>query len=224
MKMYLKLLALLVIVGLVTSCTKEPPENTFGVSPSATDVLAGSAVDYSISGTADFITFYSGIEGSRWEMYPEEKGVTVDISNSNVFSKVYNKQGEFTSTFVASSYGNWAEDEETVIKEFQITVTDKRTGIASFSIITGSILSGYKEWQGTINTDNNTVVVEVSAGTNVTNAIAQVLTDSEDAVVKVKGAVFENKKTKLDYSSPQTFKITAPDGSTANWTVTVVEV
>ena len=138
MKIYLKFLALTVIVGLVIGCTKEPPENTFDVSPSATDITAGSAIDFTITGTADFITFYSGIDGSRWEMYPEEKGATVNITNSNVFSRVYNTQGEFTTTFVASSYGNWAEDEETVIKEFHISVIDNRTGIADFRIITGS--------------------------------------------------------------------------------------
>jgi len=211
-------------LGLLTfmlSCTKEPPViEDFDIIPNATDIIAGSAVDYTIEGEADFITFYSGMPGSEWVNYPNEKGFVVSIQNSRTFSKVYNIHGTYTSTFVVTSYGNWSEDEEELIKEFQITVTDSRTGVADFRLITGSLLN-QKEWVGTINTDNNTIFVNVDAGKSITNAKGAFITDSPYAVITVNDTPFENNKTKLNYTSPVVFKITAPDGSSANWTVSV---
>jgi hypothetical protein len=159
--------------------------------------------------------------GSEWKNYPAEKGATISIKNSRIYSKVYNTHGNFTSTFVVTSYGNWSEDEEVLIKEFQINVTDNRTGVADFRLITGSLLK-QKEWPGTINTDNNTIVVNVDAGTSITSVKGSFITDSPNAVIKVNDVLFENNKSKLDYTNPVVFKITAPDGSSANWTVSVI--
>jgi len=220
MKVLFKSTLILGFIALAIGCTKEPPVMTFNVTPSATDVFAGTAIDYTITGEADFITFYAGTPGSEWSEYPDNKGQNVNVRTSNVFSKVYNKQGVFTSVFVASSYGNWAEDEEVVIKEFEITVTDNRTGIADFRLITGSLLT-QKEWPGEINTDNNTIVVEVDPGTSISNTKASLITDSPDAIVTVDGAEFINSKTRLNYTSPVIFDIEAPDGSKGQWTVTV---
>jgi hypothetical protein len=209
-------------ISLILSCTKEPPilEN-FDVIPSSTDIIAGTAIKYTIEGEADFITFYSGLPGSEWKNYPAEKGNTINIKNSRIFSKVYNLHGTFTSTFVAASYGNWSEDEKVVIKEFQINVTDNRTGVADFRLITGSLLK-QKEWPGTVNTENNTIVVNVAAGTSITSVKGAFITNSPHAVITVNDVLFENNKTKLDYTNPVVFKITAPDGSFANWTVSVI--
>jgi hypothetical protein len=100
-------------------------------------------------------------------------------------------------------------------------VTDNRTGVADFRLITGSLLK-QKEWQGTINTDNNTIVVNVTTGTSITSVKGAFITDSPYAVITVNDVAFENNKTKLDYTNPVVFKITAPDGSSVNWTVSVI--
>ncbi len=223
MKTVFKLILCIGCMALINSCTKEPPvlEN-FDVIPSSTDIIAGQAVDYTIEGEADFITFFSGLPGSEWKNYPAEKGNTVNIENSRIFSKVYNMHGAYTSTFVATSYGNWSKDEKVVIKEYQINVTDNRTGVADFRLITGSLLK-QKEWQGVINTDNNTIVVNVDATTSITSVKGAFITDSPYAVITVNDVAFENNKTKLDYTNPVVFKITAPDGSSANWTVSVIK-
>jgi hypothetical protein len=222
MKTIFKVILYVGCIAFITSCTKEPPVlDNFDVIPSSTDILAGTAVDFTIEGEADFITFYSGLPGSEWKNYPAEKGNTVSIENSRVYSKVYNLHGIFTSTFVATSYGNWSKDEETSIKVFQINVTDNRTGVADFRLITGSLLK-QKEWQGTINTDNNTIVVNVTTGTSITSVKGAFITDSPYAVITVNDVAFENNKTKLDYTNPVVFKITAPDGSSVNWTVSVI--
>ena len=206
----------------INSCTKEPPVlNNFDVIPSSTDIIAGQAVDFTIEGEADFITFYSGLPGSEWKNYPAEKGNVINIENSRIFSKVYNMNGIYTSTFVATSYGNWSKDEKVLVKEFQINVVDNRTGVADFRLITGSLLK-QKEWQGVINTESKTIVVNVDAGTSITNVKGAFITDSPYAVITVNDVVFENNKTKLNYTTPVVFKITSPDGSYANWTVSVI--
>jgi hypothetical protein len=222
MKNIFKVMLCMGCIILMIACTKEPPvlEN-FDIIPSSTNIIAGEAIDYTIEGEADFITFFSGMPGSEWKNYPAEKGATISIKNSRIYSKVYNLHGTFTSTFVVTSYGNWSKDEKVLIKEFQINVTDNRTGVADFRLITGSLLK-QKEWPGTINTDNNTIVVHVDAGTSITSVKGAFITDSPYAVITVNDVLFENNKTKLDYTNPVVFKITAPDGSSANWTVSVI--
>jgi hypothetical protein len=93
MKTIFKVILYVGCIAFITSCTKEPPVlDNFDVIPSSTDILAGTAVDFTIEGEADFITFYSGLPGSEWKNYPAEKGNTVSIENSRVYSKVYNLQ------------------------------------------------------------------------------------------------------------------------------------
>ena len=89
-------------------------------------------------------------------------------------------------------------------------------------MITGTLLN-QKEWVGIINTYNNTIVVNVSAATSITNVKGSFILDSKGAVVTVNDVVFENNKTKLNYTNPMVFKITAPDGTSANWTVSVIK-
>ena len=65
-----------------------------------------------------------------------------------------------------------------------------------------------------INNTNHTVDIEVVAGTNIT-ALAPVITLSSGATVNpVSG-------TPVDFTSPVTYTVTAEDGSSQDWTVTV---
>jgi len=223
MKASIKVICVVITISFLFSCTREPADlDDFDIIPSATDIFAGTAIDFTFKGSADFITFYSGVPGSEWVNYPADKGQVINLRNTNVFSRVYNKHGNYLSTFVASSYGNWSEDEKVVVKEFSITVTDNRTGVADFRLITGTLLT-QKEWVGTVNSDNNTIVVKVTAATSITSVKGAFITDSPDAVITVNDVVFENNKTKLNYTNPVVFKITAPDGTSANWTVSVIK-
>jgi len=108
MKTTVKVIFIALTASLLFSCTREPADlDDFDIIPSATDIFAGTAIDFTFEGTADFITFYSGEPGSEWTNYPEDKGMVVDLRNTNVFSIVYNNHGTYLSTFIASSYGNW---------------------------------------------------------------------------------------------------------------------
>lgn len=205
----------------VLGCTREPADlEGFNVIADNTDILAGNSVTWTIEGHADFVTFYSGQPGSVYANYPTDKGEVVDLKASRTKVRVYNKQGQYTATFIGASSGNWGEEYKTIIKEFVINVTDNRTGISSFSIYVGSILNQV-EYKGVINSDSKTIVINVPAGTNVTNLKTSLLTDSPDAVVQVNGANFVNNG-KYNYTNSLVFHVIAPNGESADWTVTVI--
>ena len=208
------------LLGIIFGCTHEPADlEGFNVVADNTDIIAGSSVTFTIEGNADFVTFYSGQPGSVYANYPNDKGEVVDLRASRTKVRKYNRQGQFTATFVAASSGNWGEDYKTIVKDFVINVTDNRTGISSFSLFTGGLLNQI-EYKGVINAESRTIVVNVPAGTNITSLKTSLLTESPDAIVKVNGDTFVNN-SRLNYSNPVVFHITAPNNDTADWTVTV---
>jgi hypothetical protein len=212
---------LTVLLGVSIGCTREPADlEGFNVIADNTDILAGNSVTFTIEGNADFVTFYSGQTGSVYANYPTDKGEVIDLKASRTKVRKYNKQGQFTATFIGASSGNWGEEYKTIVKEFVINVTDNRTGITSFSVFTGSLVNQV-EYKGVINSDSKTIVINVPAGTNVTNLKTALLTDSPDARVQVNGVDFVNN-SRINYTNPVVFKVIAPNGDSADWTVTII--
>lgn len=209
-----------VMLGVFLGCTREPANlEGFNVIADNTDILAGNSVTFTIEGYADFVTFYSGQTGSVYANYPTDKGQVIDLKASRTKVIKYNRQGQYTATFIGASSGNWGEEYKTVVKEFVINVTDNRTGISSFSVFTGSLVNQV-EYKGVINSESKTIVINVPAGTNITNLKTSLLTDSPDAVVQVNGVTFVNN-SRLNYTNPVTFHVIAPNGDTADWIVTI---
>lgn len=77
------------------------------------------------------------------------------------------------------------------------------------------------ESEGTVDSENATVAVEVPYGTDVT-ALVATFTLSEDATAKVGSTAQKSGTTANDFTSAVTYTITAEDGTTTkDWTITV---
>ncbi|MBN2487384.1 MAG: discoidin domain-containing protein [Bacteroidales bacterium] len=92
-----------------------------------------------------------------------------------------------------------------------VTVT---VGSSSANDITAFTVSG-QEGASTINATAHTVTVNVPYGTNITS-LAPTITVSADATISPATGVARN------FTTPQTYTVTAENGSTQSWTVTVV--
>lgn len=73
-----------------------------------------------------------------------------------------------------------------------------------------------------INADNHTISIEVEYGTDLSSLVAT-FTISENATVAIGLDAQVSGVTANDYSSPVIYTITAQDGSTQNWIVTVTD-
>ena len=133
MKNIFKYLALAVLgLLLVTGCNTERADTSdasFTVE-NADSLYAGTAVNFVFDGLGDFVTIYSGKEGQVWG----EPGATGSAMSEETIGITYSVLGEYTVTVVASSYGNWSEEEIVDVKSQVITVKDNRAEFAKFSI------------------------------------------------------------------------------------------
>ena len=148
---FIQYIILFLLAGTIfSSCVKEPAELNLNIEVEKTDVEAGESVVYTISGKADFISFYSGLPGASFEDYPAANAISVATVRSDPFEYIYNNLHEtVTATFIASSHGNWGNDVKVSQFDFNITVTDNRNGLASFTIKTGGLFG--KSFTGVIN-------------------------------------------------------------------------
>lgn len=206
------------------SCNSEPAVLDLKIDLASTDVQAGEAVVFTISGNADFITFYSGEEGNNWSDYPNANSRNVVYGGEEItYEYIYTNLNEtINATFVASSYGDWSEDVQMEVFDFDISVTDDRTGIIDFSVKTGGLFGS--EFAGIINEETSTISVNVTTGTPLTAMTTFITTESTIAEIWKDGARWENKSA-VDYSSGSVvFEIRSAAGPTAEWTVIVSEI
>jgi len=209
-------------LGFTGSCTKEPAELNLQITVDKTTYVAGEEVIFNISGKSDFLTFYNGLEGSKYEDYPQAGNESVPYnSKSLTFSKKYNNfNGQVTATFIATSYGNWGEDEKIQQFNFTLDIKDNRTSIISCVLKTAGLFG--KEFQGVVNEDNTTITVSVPTGTNISKLTTSLITESPLSLIYFNDVVFKNKST-VDFSAGVViFEVVAADGTTQNWSVQVV--
>lgn len=202
---------------LLSSCTKNDLPLDLNVTVNSNDVYAGQDVIFEVSGEAEFVTFYNGADSATsYSNYPFCKGLPVKVGEVKT---VYNTQGSYTATFIATSHDNWGNDSETKQFNFIINVVDNRTGVKSFSVKTGGLLGN--EYEGVIDEDNSAIAVTTDPDTDISNMLTIFITESNDVTVELDGAEFENK-SKVDYSAgSKVFTVIAPDGTKQMWTVTV---
>jgi hypothetical protein len=91
--------------------------------------------------------------------------------------------------------------------------TDKAITAFNFLGLTPAVI-------GTINETDHTITLTVPSGTNVTALVATFATNG--ASVKVGSTLQQSGSTSHNFTSPVTYKVTAADGSTQTYTVTVV--
>lgn len=196
-------------VGLV-ACNKEKALETdasFTVK-NIDSLRAGTLVNFIFEGSGEFATFYSGVEGSVWGD-STAKGTSISEGS---FTFRYSAGGEYIATVVATSNGNWAEEEIMDVQQQTLTVVDKRCEITKFVLNDLALV-------GTIN--GNEITFLVSDVTDLSDQKASWDLTSDDSKVYVNGVEQEEKKTLNDYSSPVIFDVVAPDGTTNSYTVTV---
>lgn len=213
-----KLLLIWVIVGMfLSSCTKNEVELDITVKIDTKDIIAGQKAVFTITGDAEFVTFYDGRDSATsYANYPLSKGRSVQIGE---ISQVYTKHGSANATFIASSYGDWGEESTTQQFDFIIDVKDNRTGVSSFMI--KKVGLGGVEYYGIINEDNGTISVITPAGTDVSNMQTTLIAESVDAKIWYGSAIIGDNY-KIDYSGDNVIlTIEAPDGTKQDWEVIV---
>lgn len=233
--MIMKVKTLIIMIGaiaaFISSCTKIEPDLSVDIVADKTNVIAGEEITFTINGHADFVTFYNGLDSSStYDYYPfpvDEFPLGTGARKIKVkdksFTQVYtNMHGIVVSTAIASSNGAWGEEEVIKRFDFEISVTDNRTGISEVTIRKSGL--GGAEYATSINNENHTITFTVPEGTNVSKIVTKIIPLSTGAMILDKdGNEFKNN-TVYDYSSGSlAFKVLAADGVTIqDWIIQVV--
>ena len=205
----------------LSGCVKEDPVLGLSITPSATSVDAGQPIEFNIQGDADFLVFYSGLEGSRLEDYPNVTTREINmLADEPTFSFIYrNFNGTVNAAFIATSHGNWGEDTKEEIIEFTFEVTDNNTDISSATLKTPGLFG--KVFDGVVSTADHTVTFNIPVADASDSQLAALTTNvvvgSQLATLRLAGDVFQNNSS-VDFSSgSKTFSIEAIGGATQDW-------
>lgn len=210
------------IAILFLACNKEEAKLDLNITTANLNIESGESVDFTIEGSAEFLVFYSGLDGQKIEEYPNGSAESIDIQEASTsFSKRYNLNGKVKAVFVANSYGNWTEDKLNKRFEFDITVSDNNTALKLVSLKTSG-LSGAL-FDGVINADEKEVIVKMPVGTKIKKLTTNIVTDSPLASILLDGVEYTNK-SQLDFSATEskTFVVKAIGGKETEWTINIV--
>ena len=186
------------------------PDASFTIE-SIEELEAGTPVIFNFSGAGDFITIFTGDTLREYQYYPQNKGAIV---SNMTFSYNYFRQGTYTITAVATSYGNWAEDSEQDVMSEEITIVDSRTGMTDFFIKSLDI-------KGDIDREAGTISFSMSSLLDRTALVATFFTESSDAVVSVNDVVQVSDVTPNDFTDPVVYSVVAPDGTAQDYTTDI---
>ncbi len=127
-----KLILLLAALCCLASCDKVLEEVSFRVEADGnTPCEAGREIVFRLGGNPDYITFYSGEAGHRYEYAGRTDpdgtahyGVSVKAMDNrkNAFTYVYENPGEYDAAFVAKNVT--FEGENTAVVRLRITVSE----------------------------------------------------------------------------------------------------
>ncbi|HYC84603.1 MAG TPA: hypothetical protein VEB86_05240 [Chryseosolibacter sp.] len=126
----------------------------------------------------------------------------------------YNDVGVFNAVVVASNFANDGESiERSTSNPVAVTITSHRNSFTAFNIATSdSVL---------IDTTARTIDVYMPYGTDVT-ALKPTFTASPFTTVTVGGAEQTSGTSVVNFTNPVTYRITADNGTTRDYTVTVI--
>ncbi|MFA9389619.1 MAG: hypothetical protein ACERKD_07415 [Prolixibacteraceae bacterium] len=215
------LLSMLAFVFILAACTHEKPVQNISIVPASLEIDAGVPLEFEITGEYDFLTFYSGLEGSNYDDYPDAKSKVIDIpEGESIFSTVYlDTNGIVLSKFIATTYGDWGTDLVQEVIEFEIKVNDRRTALQSFKMRADN-----KSISGAIDNEKGEIVCTIPAGSDISSSVTSVSTLAANAQVFLDGKLYVDR-SKLDYTKDtKVFTIMAVDGVTKqNFTVIIIE-
>jgi len=157
----------------IASCTKEPAiEANVSIEILDDEPLINTRIPLVINGSGDFCTLYSGSAGKIYDSLPNARGQEVNFGDTVYVA--YARANVYKLTAIASSYGNWANDDERAITTKDITVNDFETGISRV------FMTEPKYRLATISNDS----IYIDAGDiDLSNVSLQVITLSQDALV-----------------------------------------
>lgn len=208
----------------VISCADDeiaaPPKPTLTASTDAAQV--GDPITFTINGgKADAISLlpYGLPSGDAGVLVNDVDGVaTVDFA--------YSRPGTFQAIAVANNHSGDGESIENVQSNpVTITITSSAKAISAFRFIRLKETATAFELEdvstsSTIDQAAKTITVTVPFGTDVTNLTAA-FSASPHSTVKVNGADQKTEETVNNFSDPVTYTVTADDGSSVTYTVTV---
>jgi hypothetical protein len=205
----------LILVGILllvfSGCNKESatePDASFTIDR-IDSLRAAKPVTVLFEGSGDFVSVYSGKKGQIWG---DTSGAIGTGLTGESASLLYSSAGEYEVAVVATSYGNWSEEEIMDVKYQTITVLDDRKEFIKFSI-TKPKLSGE-----IIGAD---ISFSFSDMVDVTALKPNWLLGSVESAVYIDGVEQVSKASIVDFTNPVIYTVVAGDGSFRNYTVTI---
>lgn len=116
---------------LVISCSYKIEDVDFNVFPDPSNVYeTGNSIQFNISGNPDYITFYSGEDGCRYDyagMVDDEGNANYGISVKSInsretkFTYTYSTPGKYEAVFVGKNSSFGEEKSEVITLQIEIT-------------------------------------------------------------------------------------------------------
>lgn len=185
-----------------------PPKPSFKADKTSAQV--GEAITFTINQVnADAVSLLPyGLPGGK-------AGILVDVQDgSATVDFAYPEPGTFQAMVVANNHSGDGESIKNVQSEpITITITSSKRAITAFSFVD-------VETDTEIDEDAKTIEVTVPYGTDVSDLKAS-FTASGFSTVSVGSAEQTSGTTVNDFSSPVVYRVTANDGTTTDYTVTV---
>ena len=242
MKNKIFILLLFVSVGF-SSCVKNTIENTVEVTIDKTSIWAGESVTYTIKGDVEHLAYYgakqpggTGVLDHAYiytgkPVYGSGDSIPVtgsdlnlkDIKESNdLYVDMYNSQGVFPITFIASSYSNWGTEQKQTITTFNLTVEDRRTGIIDCKLKVGS-LGNFEYFDAVVYSEESKIVGYVPLDMRAKLIVDLTLESPFSALTYEDGSPMKNAKPQDLTSGSLKFNVTAPNADIILWTLGCVE-
>lgn len=211
---------LLALTLFLAACAQEMPVLDLNITPSTLAVDAGQPIQFDLTGKSEFLVFYAGTDGRKFEDYPNASATSINMRVANpTFSHTYNLHGTVKATFVATSYGNWSEALEEKVFEFEFTISDNNTNVSLVVLKTPGLFG--QEYEGVIDAAAGTVTVTMPASANLSQLTTTFIPASTLATVTLDGAPFANRSVQNFSSGARTFRVTAAGGDTQDWVVQI---
>lgn len=213
----LKILSLFLILAAFTSCDKEEaPMAAFEAASSA--VVVGEDVEFTITGSGDFHSFWPG-DGTS--------GINIEEME---FTYAYLTPGTYTARLIASNL----QDDYSVQRDsavIQITVTDNEdhvhTRFSTYKLDFRYNFEGFEDKKLKYKLDGNINGTDISfevPNSSILDEMKSVFSVPATSMVYVGTEEQKSAITKNDFNSPVEYRIVASDGSEEISTVTVARL
>lgn len=209
----------------VVSCDNEeivaPPKPTLTV-----DQTSG------LVGDTKFTFTVSEVDADAISLLPYGEGGDAGIQVTNFANGVatvefsYGKPGTFQAIVVSNNHSSDGEEIANVKSDpVTVTIASDKSSLTAFRFIRINETATQFEvldvsTETEIDQDDKTIIVEVPYGTDITTLRAA-FTASPFSTVSVGGAAQTSEETANNFSSPVVYRVTANDGTTTDYTVTV---